>query len=206
MVRKGVRVWDIIQVETTKPTDDPRLESRKIKSGSIEIVGRVESRKERRETIRKIAEPSLDVPMSEKRSLALIKPKIEGFRIRRKEREPIQFTLEGKPFQKHPYGDVGLYYNWSCQKPCVYCKKKSHITRCFDWGANYLHRKYKDEKEARRKVRNKLLYEMKYDNDTWFVLGTTRRRPWKRWMVVGLLWMKKKKLPEKSTKPLSEFT
>ena len=48
MVKKGVRVWDIIQVETIKPTDDPRLESRKIKTGSIDIVGRVESRKERR--------------------------------------------------------------------------------------------------------------------------------------------------------------
>lgn len=206
MVRKGIRVWDIIQVETTRPRDDPRQESRKIKSGSIQIIGRVENRKERREIIRKIAEPSLDIPLSEKRSLTLIDPKIEGFRIRKKEPEPVQITLEGKRFKKHPYGDVGLYYRWSCPKACRYCRERPHNTRCFDWGANYLYRKYEDEKEARIKVRNKLLYEMKYDNDTWFVLGTTRRRPWKRWMIVGLLWMKKKKPTEPSTKPLSEFT
>ena len=205
MVTKGVRIWDIIQVETKKPKDDPRQESRKIKNGSIQIVGHIESRKERRKIIRRIGEPSLDIPMSEKRSLTLIQPRIEGFKIKKTEPEPIQFTLEGKRFRKHPYGDVGLYYRWSCPEACVYCKEKSHNTRCFDWGANYLYRKYKDDKEARIKVRNKLHYEMKYDNDTWFVLGTTRRRPWKRWMVVGLLWMKKKKPLEPSTKSLSEF-
>lgn len=45
---------------------------------------------------------------------------------------------------------------------------------------------------------------MKYDNDTWFVLGTTRQRPWRRWMVVGLLWMKKKRADSK-TKSLENF-
>jgi len=33
---------------------------------------------------------------------------------------------------------------------------------------------------------------MKYDYDSWFALGTHSRRPWSKWMVVGLLWMKKK--------------
>ena len=206
MVKKEIRLWDIIQVETTKPTDDPRQESRKIKSGSIKVVGHVESRKEKREIIGKIAEPSLDIPMSEKRSLALIKPQIESFKIRKEEPEPIQLTLEGKSFRKHPYGDVGLYYRWSCPKPCRYCKDKPHNTRCFDWGANYLYKKYQGGKEAKSKVTNKLLYEMKYDNDTWFALGTTRKRPWKRWMIIGLLWMKKKESSKLSTKPLSEFT
>jgi len=46
---------------------------------------------------------------------------------------------------------------------------------------------------------------MKYDNDTWFVLGTTRRRPWKKWMIVGLLWMKKKKRADSKTKSLEDF-
>jgi hypothetical protein len=34
-------------------------------------------------------------------------------------------------------------------------------------------------------------YRMKYDYDTWFAWGTHRKRPWKRWMIVGLLWIKK---------------
>jgi len=206
MVEKKIRLWDIIEVETRKPTDDPRPESRKIRNGSVTIVNRVQNRKERRKIINKLSETSLENALSEKRSLTLIEPKIENFRIEKGEQEPLQFTLEGRPFRKRPYADVKLFYKWNCPVPCRYCKGKSHTSRCFDWGANLLYRKYKDEEEARIKVRNKLHFEMKYDNDTWFVLGTTRRRPWKRWMVVGLLWMKKEKLLEPSTKSLSEFT
>jgi len=208
MLEKEIRIWDIIQAETRKPTDDPRIESRKIKNGSVEVVGRVESRKEKRKIIKELSEPALEDALNEKRSLALIEPRIEGFRIERAEREPLQFTLNGKPFRKHPYGDVKLYYNWECPKACRYCKGSPHTARCFDWGANWLFRKlmrkYKDEKKVRNLVRNKLHFEMKYDNDTWFVLGTTRQRPWKRWMIVGLLWMKRKKTDSKA-KSLEEF-
>lgn len=205
MIRKEVRLWDIIEVETKKPTDDPRQESRKIRNGSVKVVDRIEDRNERRKIIKSIAEPCLEGPLNEKRSLALIEPEIDGFRIIKGEKEPQQFTLNGKRFRKHPYGDVRLYYRWSCPKPCRYCRDQSHTARCFDWGANYLFRRYKDKEEARIKTRNKLLFEMKYDNDTWFVLGTTRRRPWKRWMIVGLLWMKKKGADSK-TKSLEDFS
>lgn len=205
MVKSGLRLWDIIQVETTKSNDDPRQESRKIKNESLNIIGHVENKKERRNIIKRLAEQSLEIPMRERRSLTLIEPRIKGFRIREKDPEPIQFTLNGKSFKRHPYGHIGLYYSWSCPQPCKYCKGKSHVTRCFDWGASYLYRKYENEAEARVKVRNKLLYEMKYDNDTWFVLGTTRLRPWKRWMIVGLLWMKREKPTEKPSQVLTNF-
>lgn len=208
MLEKEIKIWDIIQVETTKPTDDPRPESRKIKNGSVEVVNRVESKKEKRRIINELSEPTLEDALNEKRSLALIEPAIEGFRIERAEREPLQFTLNGKPFRKHPYSDVKLYYNWECPKACRYCTETPHTARCFDWGANWLFRKlmrkYKDEKRVRTLVRNKLHFEMKYDNDTWFVLGTTRQRPWKRWMIVGLLWMKRKKGNSKA-KSLANF-
>ena len=210
MIRKEIRLWDIIEVETKKPTDDPRPESRKIRNGTVRVVDRIESREERRKIINDLVEPSLENALKEKRSLALIEPKIDAFRIIKSEREPLQFTLNGKPFRKRPYADVKLYYRWSCPKPCRYCRDKSHTARCFDWGANWLYRKLyrksKDEKDTRIKVRNKLLFEMKYDNDTWFVLGTTRRRPWKRWMIVGLLWMKRKKKIDSKVKSLEEFT
>ncbi|NIO36596.1 hypothetical protein GTO27_02725 [Candidatus Bathyarchaeota archaeon] len=208
MLEEDVRVWDIIEVETTKPTDDPRTESRKIRNGSVKVVGRIESKKEKRRILADYAESSLGIALEEKRSLTLIEPNIENFKILRSEREPPQFTLNGKPFRKHPYGDVKLYYSWSCPKCCTYCKSGSHTSRCFDWGANLLFRKLLrksgDEKDTRIKVRNKLHYEMKYDNDTWFALGTTRQRPWKRWMIVGLLWMKREKRDSK-TRTLTDF-
>ena len=208
IIEKNVRLWDIIEVETAKPADDPRVESRKIRSGSIRIVDRIDDRKERRKVIESVAEPCLEKALGERRSLTLIEPRIDEFRIEKGEQEPLQFTLNGKPFRKHPYSDVRLVYRWSCSRPCRYCRDKSHNSRCFDWGANWLYRKIhkesRDEKDTRIKVRNKLHYEMKYDNDTWFVLGTTRQRPWKRWMIVGLLWMKKDRKGSK-TRSLQDF-
>jgi hypothetical protein len=203
MIKANVRLWDIIEVETTKPTDDPRVESRRIRNGSVKVVNRIEERKERRKIINNLVEPSLEKVLEEKRSLALIEPHIDDFRIEKGEQEPLQFTLNGSPFRKHPYSDVRLIYKWSCSKPCRYCGDQPHTSRCFDWGANWLYKKLyektKDEKVTRIKVRNKLHYEMKYDNDTWFVLGTTRQRPWKKWMIVGLLWLKKQLKPKSKT-------
>jgi len=205
MIKKGVKVWDVIQVETIKPSDDIRPESRKIKPESIVVMDYIEDRKERRKILDKLSEPSLESALNEKRTLTLIKPRIEGFTINKRPPEPKQATLEGDVFRIHPYGDIGLYYQWSCPKPCRYCKGKFHNMACFDWGANYLYKKYPDEKEAMAKVKQKCFYEMKYDNDTWFALGTHSRRPWKKWMIVGLLWMKKQVSAKMKAKPLSAY-
>lgn len=199
MIKKGVRLWDIIQVETTKPRDDHRPESRKIKAESIVTVGRIEDRSERREFLEKIAEPSLSIPLKERRTMMLVRPKIEGFKIEKRPPEPKQVTLEGKMFKLRPYGEIGLIYNWSCPKPCEYCKDRPHRMECFDWGANFLYTKYEDAETAKAKVMQKCYYEMKYKNDTWFALGTHSRRPWKKWMIVGLLWMKREQQIEKLT-------
>lgn len=191
MLRKDVHVWDIIELETARTTEDPRLESRKINAESITKMGHIESRKERRNLLSRIAESSLELPLSQKRSLALIKPNIEDFKIVKRPPESKQLTLEGHLIKLHPYGEVGLYYKWSCPTPCRFCKGKYHQMECFDWGANILYARYEDENEARIKTKQKCFYEMKYDNDTWFALGTHRKRPWQRWMIVGLLFMRK---------------
>lgn len=191
MLKKDVHVWDIIRLEMTKTTEDPRQESRKIKIESITTIGRVENREEKKNLLSKLAEPSLEGPLSQRRSLAIIKPRIEGFSIVKRKPQAKQLTLEGRFIKLHPYGDVGLYYEWSCPSPCRYCKGKHHHMACFDWGANILYTRYEDEKEAKTKTTQKCLYEMKYDNDTWFALGTHRLRPFKRWMIVGLLYMRK---------------
>jgi hypothetical protein len=193
MIQKGIRVWDLVEIETKNPTDDPRLESRKINAESLRIIDRIEDRNERRKILLTISETSLDIPIKEKRSLTIIRPRIEDFSIQKKPEEQIQITLNGKIFRQSPYGNVNLIYKWRCPKPCQFCKTHIHTTKCFDWGANFLYRKYKDEKEARKKVKEMCHYKMVYDCDTWFALGTHRMRPWKKWMIVGLLWMKKER-------------
>lgn len=191
MLKKNVRVWDTIEAETTRATHDIRQESREIKADSIQILGHLEDRNERRKFLEKIAEPSLDIALKNKRSMALIKPRIEKFNILKKIPEIAQVTLNGGVFKRSPYSDVGLYYKWRCPTCCQFCDERPHTMQCLDWGANILYKRYKDEKEARAKVKKLCFYGMKYDYDTWFALGTHSRRPFKRWMVVGLLWMKK---------------
>ena len=177
MIQKDIKVWDIIEVETKDPTDDPRPESRKINGKSIKRINRIEDRDERRKFLSSITELSLDIPIEEKRSFTLIKPRIEAFKIKKKPEEPIQITLNGKIFNQSPYGDVRLIYRWRCPRPCQVCKTHSHITECFDWGANVLYKRYEDEKEARNKTKEMCYYKMVYDFDTWFALGTHRMRP-----------------------------
>jgi hypothetical protein len=206
MLEKDVKVWDVIELETEKATDDPRFESRKINGESIKTVDRVESQKARREVIKRFVEGSLETALKQKRSLALIEPLIDDFKIDKGTREPLQFTMNGTPFRRNPYGDIRLVYRWRCRERCRFCLGKSHTSQCFDWGANWLYRKLlktDDEKNAMIKVRNKLQYEMKYDNNTWFIMGTHRQRPWKKWMIVGLLWMKKQE--PSNIAPLANF-
>lgn len=193
--KNNIRIWDLIRVETTKPKSDPRPESRKVRINSVENLGcAIKDREDRRKCLQKLTDLSLDIPMKEKRTMALIKPTIFGFDIEKREEEVDQATLYGGVFKKRPYADVGLYYKFKCsEKGCSVCREvgKFHRMECFDWGANVLYRKYDDEKVAREKTRDMCFTRMKFDFDTWFALGTHSQYPFLKWMIVGLLWMKK---------------
>jgi hypothetical protein len=191
ILRKNIRVWDVIEVEVKRTLHDPRPESRKINAETVKVIDRLEDRKERKKFLMEISNFSLEAPVKERRTLAVIKPQIVDFKIKKSVPEVVQLTLNGKVFKTNPYGDVGLYYKWRCPRPCQHCRGKYHVMRCFDWGTNILYRKYKDEKEAEIKTKQMCFYKMKYDYDTWFALGTHSQRPFTKWMIVGLLWMKK---------------
>lgn len=193
-VQSKIHRWDSIEVETSEPERDPRSESRKINPSSIKNCGKaILKRDEKREFLNNISEASLDSPIAERRSLTLIKPEIVDFKIVVRKGKGFQLTLNGKPFRKQPYGDVGLYYYWTCPKPCEVCSRRPHRMECFDWGANILWKRYAANiREAKEKVKQKCYTEMKFRNDTWFALGTHSRYPFSKWMIIGLLWMKKK--------------
>jgi len=195
-IRKhNISVWDLIQVETTKPTGDPRPESRKIQNESVQNMGcAIRDREEKRSYLQKITDACLEDPMKEKRTMALIKPQIFGFDIEKREEAIDQATLYGEVFRERPYADVGLYYRFKCSESgCSVCQQvgKFHRMECFDWGANVLYRRYDDEQVAKEKTRDMCFTRMKFDFDSWFALGTHSRYPFLRWMIVGLLWMKK---------------
>jgi hypothetical protein len=144
--------------------------------------------------LKKIADASIPNAAKEKRTLSLIKPILFGFSIEKREEQINQATLYGGVFKKRPYDGVGMYYQFKCgEKGCDMCSQvgKFHKMECFDFGANQLYRKYDDEKVAREKTRDMCFVRMKSEFDCWFAVGTHSRYPFLRWMIVGLLWMKK---------------
>lgn len=184
--------WNWISVRTTKPDHDPRIESRKINPDEIKVDG-ILPKEEKRQLLEKLCDVSLENPVNQRRSLAIVKPEILDFVIRERKKTTIQLTLDGQVFKRQPFGDVGLYYKWRCEEPCPVCATHPHMMECFDWGANILYRRYLPNKETAKEKTTELCYTKMKDNyDTWFVLGTHSRRPYSVWMIVSLIWMSRK--------------
>lgn len=192
---KDIRVWDNIKVQTTKPDKDPRPESRKIDNKTVVNCGcTIEDREERREFLNAHTDPFLPNATSTKRTLSLIKPLLFGFEVEKEEEQGKQVTLNGDTFKVHPYSGISLTYQFKCgEKGCEICSRvhKFHFMQCFDFGANGLYRRYDNEKVAKEKVREGLYTRMKTNCECWFAMGTHSQYPFLKWMVVGLLWMKR---------------
>jgi len=190
-----IKIWDLISVETRKPSRDPRPESRKIKNDTVENLGRaISDREEKRKYLNGLTDLQLPNAAEERRTLAIIKPTLFSFSVEKREEEVDQATLYEGVFQKRPYHNIGLFYRFKCgEEGCDLCKVvgKFHTMECFDFGANHLYRRYDNEKEAREKVRDMCFAKMKFDFDCWFAMGTHSLYPFLRWMIIGLLWMKK---------------
>jgi hypothetical protein len=193
---QGIKVWDEISFDASEPEKDSRPESRKIKNESVRNLGcAIEDREERRDFLRKLEDAHLPDATKRKKTLSLVRPILFGFSVDKREETINQATLYGGIFRKRPYDDVGIYYEFKCgEKGCDMCSEvgKFHKMECFDFGVNELYRKYEDEKEAREKVHDMCFVRMKTDFDCWFAMGTHSRYPFLKWMIVGLLWMKRK--------------
>lgn len=191
----GIRVWDMISVETGKPSKDQRPESRKIRNETVKNLGcAISDREKRRRYLNEHTDLQLPNAAKERKTLSLIKPILFRFSVEKRKEEVDQATLYEGVFKKRPYHDIGLFYQFKCgEEGCDMCGEvgKFHGMECFDFGANHLYRRYNDESIAREKVRDMCFTRMKFDFDSWFAMGTHSAYPFLRWMIVGLLWMKK---------------
>jgi hypothetical protein len=75
--------WDRIKFKWRRPSDDPRIESRRVDQQSIEIVGELKPA-ERETFLAKSIVTSLTRERKVGRSFALLKPEILGFNVERK--------------------------------------------------------------------------------------------------------------------------
>lgn len=192
---KDIKVWDRITVRTTKPERDPRPESRKIDNKSVVNCGcTIKEREKRREFLNNHMDVFLPDATKTRRTLSIIKPILFGFSVEKEDEQSDQVTLSGDTFKVHPYGGILLNYHFKCgEKGCEVCSQvhKFHNMQCFDFGANELYKRYNDETTAKEKVREGLYTRMKTNCECWFAMGTHRQYPFLKWMVVGLLWMKR---------------
>lgn len=192
-----IKVWDLIEVSTTKPDKDPRPDSRKIDNNSVKNLGcAIKNREDKRKFL--LEHTDAYIPDATKgKTLSIIKPLLFGFKVDKLDEIEKQVTMDGHVFKTQPFGNLSLVYTFKCgDKGCAMCSrvKKFHNMECFDFGANYLFSKYSDEEVAKEKVRDRCYTLMKAKCDLWFAMGTHSQYPFLKWMIVGLLWMKKAEL------------
>jgi hypothetical protein len=191
VMEKQISLWNVIKVQVSEETSDPRKETRLIKPESIVDLGpELKTREQKRAFIAKHTDVSLNNP-SKNRTCCIIKPQLIDLEVIKRKPAFSQATLYGGVFKKNPYEDIGLFYTFCCENRCQICQNQPHRMECFDWGANYLFRRYDDETIAAQKVREMGFTRMTTENELWFVMGTHRKYPFLHWLLVGVLWMKR---------------
>ena len=90
---KKFRRWDRIRFHWRLPTDDNRLESRRVDQGSLEIVGQLK-KSERGSILSPLIVTSLNDERAAGRSFALLKADILGFKVKSKPEEEIEKQAE----------------------------------------------------------------------------------------------------------------
>lgn len=130
--------WDRIRFKWRLPTDDRRIESRRVDQDSIEIIGTLK-KSERQRFLSGLIVSGLDTERDAGRSLALLKMEILGFKIERKAPREIadeQMRFEGFRKQKDLFNSKSIIpYN-----PCPFRFKYRYKTAdgmregtCQDW-------------------------------------------------------------------------
>ena len=130
--------WDRIRFKWRLPSDDPRLESRRVDQDSITIVGELK-KSERQRFLGGSIVTGLDQERAAGRSLALLKAKILEFKIEKKRDD--ELAGEKKRFENlHAQQDLFKTKPIIPYQPCPYRFKYRYMTddgqregTCQDW-------------------------------------------------------------------------
>lgn len=165
--------WDRFQAEIAKGNrkgTDKREDTFRITDGrTISKIDKLKA-KYHRSLIGQFAEDNLDEAKKDalawKRTLAII-------------RNP-----QVKRIIMNSDNEVIFYFH--CLKPCIECNNQPHRMICFDWQIKGMMRNF-----GKKGTVDELWKRVK-KSDVWFVLGT--HFPRRRWLLVGLIFMKKQPL------------
>jgi len=184
--------WDRIRFKWRKPSDDRRLESRRVEQQSIEIVGSLKQA-DRSKFLANSIVTSLERERTEGRSLALLMPKVKRFWFNRKANEDLEVELQQfatARAQADLFVESILPY-----KPCPYKFRYQYETddgerkgTCQDWEIEatfYKWAKLYGEEDALKRVSAVFGEEMP-KKGVLFAMGTHSRWP-DKWLINGII-------------------
>lgn len=190
---KKFRRWDRIRFVWRKPDDDDRIESRRVDSQTLEIIGRLPDTEKQDFLARKIVS-SLDRERQEGRSLALLKPDIRDFLIKKKSAKKLaeqQKRIDAYhaqrdffvpkpaiPTQACPFEFVYRYFTDDGEREGT-CQDWETEATFFNWTRRY------GEPEALRKMEQQF-GELLPRRGLMFAMGTHSRWP-DTWLINGLI-------------------
>lgn len=195
--------YSTIEVEIERNTSDQRAESYRIKSETINVLPKLDTKnfwQERKNLILPLQRTSIAEIMANEESLGIVKP----HRIVRAFYTPA--SREWKDSKKSVLGQGDLFvkkkdlekipYNFKYEfTSLVDGKEKTHKLSIIDWEIPELYRKCRDaakgtqeqkEQEAIQKVLEKL-EKFKNEHDLYFMVGNQQAHP-KSFMIIGLFY------------------
>jgi hypothetical protein len=187
------RRWDRVQFNWRRPLDDERIESRRVDSQSLEIIGRLPD-KEKVQFLSKKIVTSLNREYEAGRSLALLKPQILDFNIIPKPSEKLS-EQQAKIDSYHSQEDLFLSKPAIPVKACpyefIYKYKTDDGERtgtCQDWETEatfFNWRRLYNETRALNEMKIQF-GERLPDKGLYFAMGTHSRWP-ETWLINGLI-------------------
>lgn len=196
---KKFKRWDRVEFKWRRPTEDQRVESRHVDSQSLEIVGRMPDR-ERASFLDSHIVTSLNEEHKNGRSLALLKPDIQSFRIERKPKSELD-AEQARIDNFHNQDDMFIPRPALPQKACPFNFKYKYTTddgtregTCQDWETEAAFFKWRmrwDEQETLARMQHQF-GEVLPKRGLYFAMGTHSRWP-DKWLINGLIQLKQSK-------------
>ncbi len=185
--------WDRIRFHWRRPTDDTRIESRRIDQGSLRIVGELKKSERERFLSSKIV-TSLNDERASSRSFALLRPEVLEFKIEEKPNEEIEKeTIQFEAFRSQ----ADLFFSKSIipYEPCPFKFRYRYRSddgeregTCQDWEIEatfYKWSKRYGENYALKEIRRVFGEELP-SKGMLLAMGTHSRYP-ETWLINGVI-------------------
>lgn len=190
---KKFKRWDKVKFKWRYPANDTRLESRHVDSQSLDIIGKMPV-KERAAFLGPMIVTSLDEQRKKGLSLALLKPRILSFHIKKKPQD--ELDAEQKRIDKfHSQTDLFIPRPSVPQHACPYSFKYKYATddgtrvgTCQDWETEatfFNWRNLYGETKALSNMQEQFGEKLP-ERGLCFAMGTHSRWP-ETWLINGLI-------------------